>query len=140
MPEKIKKNLLGRTVTKTSTTGDYGDVTKKVVRKSNGDFVRSRLKNTSSAMDGTRTLKRTENKNQIKDKIKYDYPAGKSDVVKRKISKSTAGTSVTKETRSGAAGKTRSVTTRKPGQESTKTNMGPVKQARVFRREIKKNK
>lgn len=48
---------------------------------------------------------------------------------------------VTKSTTKGAGvGKKRSVVTEKPGGVSTKTNMGPVKQARVFRREIKKNK
>lgn len=54
----------------------------------------------------------------------------------------TGGAKITKTTvnKPGLGGKSRSVTTEKPGETSTKTNMGPIKQAAMYRREIKKNK
>ena len=54
----------------------------------------------------------------------------------------TGGAKITKTTTNapGMGGKSRSVTTEKPGYSSTNTGMGPLKQARLFRREIKKTK
>ena len=49
-----------------------------------------------------------------------------------KITKST--------TKTPGAGKSRSVTTEKPGYTSTRVNMGALRQAAEFRRQIKKNK
>lgn len=68
-------------------------------------------------------------------------PKNKKTSVKTK-SVTVGDTKVTKTTvnKPGLGGKSRSVMTEKAGDTSTKTNMGALKQARVFRREIKKNK
>ena len=76
------------------------------------DKVKSR---TVTKSNGVRTVSKTK---------KYNTPEG----------------SVTKSTVKSGGKTTRSVTTQKPGYTSTKTNMGPLSQSRIFRREIKKNK
>lgn len=65
----------------------------------------------------------------------------KKGIVTKSKSVTKGDVKVTKSTTKGVGvGRKRSVVTEKPGETSTKTNMGPIKQARVFRREIKKNK
>lgn len=65
----------------------------------------------------------------------------KKGIVTKSKSVTTGDVKVTKSTTKGVGvGRKRSVVTEKPGETSMKTNMGPIKQARVFRREIKKNK
>ena len=144
MTEKVKKNLLGRTVTKTSGVNSSGvEFKRKLVKNSRGESIKLKAKTKSVLSDGTvRTLKRSENNKYVRGKIKYDYPTGKSDVTKRKIRKAplSGGVTVEKQTVRGGAGKVRSVETRKPGETSTRTNMGALRQAAEFRRQIKKNK
>ena len=68
-------------------------------------------------------------------------PKSKKTVTKMK-SVNVGDAKVTKTTvnKPGMGGKSRSVMTEKPGSSSSRVNMGALKQARVFRREIKKNK
>jgi hypothetical protein len=120
MPEKIKKNLLGRTVTKTSGVNSSGvEFKRKLVKNSRGESIKLKAKTKSVLSDGTvRTLKRSENNKSVREKIKYDYPAGKSDVTRRKVGKAglSGGVTTEKQTVRGRSGKVRSVEKSKPGE------------------------
>lgn len=76
------------------------------------DKVKSR---TVTKSNGVRTVSKTK---------KYNTPEG----------------SVTKSTVKSGGKTTRSVETKKPGYTSTTTNMGPVSQGKLYRRQIKKIK
>lgn len=140
MPDKLKKNLLGREVYKSTTKSrNYTDkpntdagITKsktRIVYDKSGNIIKT--KNTRSTYAKSKDLsgKLTE----------YKKVKGSKETTKNAV-KSNPDSTITKRTVRNSSGTTRSVETKKPGYTSTKTNMGPLSQSRIFRREIKKSK
>jgi hypothetical protein len=150
MPEKVKKNLLGRTVTKTSGSNNMRqswktsknrdfDKTKRVTRNDDGSTSIVKTKEVDRGFGdnkpGSMRKKRVVTKS-------IDASGKKTrDVRKFKKVSGPAG-DVTTRTLKGNSGKSRSVTssTQNGNYTSTTTGIGPVSQARTFRREIKKTK
>lgn len=155
MPEKVKKNLLGRTVIKNSgyKSGGMSDSRQSWKANKNRDF--DKTKTVTKKDDGGKvvTKSREVNRGFADDKAgsmrkkrvvtKSTDASGKTTREVRKF-KTVSGPSgdVTTKTVKNNSGTNRSVTTntKNGNSTSTKTNMGPVKQAFVFRSEIKKNK
>jgi hypothetical protein len=139
MPEKIKKNLLGRTVVKKST--QLGDKT--INRRTVYGRDNQMIKNKSVSVDSNTGAKETRFIKGTTSKTKKvsTTPSGQRTVTKSKTSFSGGPMVSKKTTKTGTFGKkTRSVTTKKPGYSSVQTNMGALSQARTFRNQVKKNK
>lgn len=142
MPEKIKKNLLGRTVVKK--TFDMGGerVKSRVVYDREGNVIKNRSVKTSS--NGGNTNRSVYSRKGDVSKVKKTvrgFDGSKTTRKSKTMTNPETKTSVTKQTY-GSSGmkKQRSVTVKKPGETSTRTNMGALRQAAEFRRQIKKNK
>jgi uncharacterized protein with gpF-like domain len=118
MPDKIKRNILGREVTKSKTyigppgvsKSDKAKVKTKTVRK--GDTTKTRE---VTKYGGKRTVEKTKN-----------YGVG--------------GNSLTKKTVKSGGKTDRSVEVKKPGETFTYANMGPASQARAYNFQKKKLK
>jgi hypothetical protein len=133
MPEKVRKNLLGRTVIKTKS--DDGSVNRTVYGRdrqllkssTKTSFGKGKTKYKGDTMNIKTTGKHLgEGVTKKKMKIMTD-PATKSTVTKKTVS----GPGMKKE---------RSVVTKKPGEKFSYTNLGPVSQARAFNYQKKKLK
>lgn len=119
MPDKMKRNRFGRQVTKTERyvgppgvgEGDKAKVKTKTVRKGNSLKTRQVI-----TQGGSRIVNKTKK-----------YETGDSSVSKKTVRESGAKTN-------------RSVETKKPGQTSTRVNMGPGSQARAYNYQVKKLK
>lgn len=134
MPEKIKKNLLGRTVIKTK--ADDGSVSKSVYGRKN-QLVKSKTKISSDKGKSVTTIKG----NVIKNKSTGDLGGGVTKSKSKTYSNPASKTSVTKKTVSGPGmKKQRSVVVKKPGEKFTYAGMGAVSQGKAYRYQTKKNK
>jgi hypothetical protein len=130
MPEKVKKNLLGRTVVK-NTSAD-GSVSRSVYGRDR-QLVRSTTK-----IGGNKT---TIKGNTIKTKSTGDLGGGATKKKTKSYSDPKAKTTVTKSTVSGPGmKKQRSVTVKKPGEKFVTTGLGRVSQAKTYSYYTKKNK
>ena len=132
MPEKIKKNLLGRTVMKSKF--DDGSVSRYVYDRK-GEFVKSKSKDGDGG--GFTKIKG----NTIKSKSVGGIGGGVTKIKSKKINNPATKTSVTKKTVSGPGmKKQRSVVVKSPGEKFTYANMGIVSQGKAYRYQAKKNK
>lgn len=130
MPEKVRKNLLGRTVVKN--TSDDGSVNRTVYGRD-----RQLVKSTTKIGGKKTTIKG----NMIKTKSTGDFGGGATKKKTKTYSDPKTKTTVTKSTVSGPGmKKQRSVTMKKPGEKFTYANMGPVSQARAYNYQKKKLK
>ena len=141
MPEKIKKNLLGRTVVKNDTK--YGDksVSRRTVYGRDGKMIKSRTVGTNSKTGERETrLTSTKKGGYTKSKKTSMTPSGEKMVVKKKSAITAGGGQVMKQTtKTGAFGKkSRMVKSSRVGEKFTATNLGAVSQGRFYRSE--KNK
>jgi len=131
MPEKFKKNLLGRTVIKSKF--DDGSVSRYVYDRK-GEFVKSKSK------DGDGGFTKIKG-NTIKSKSVGGIGGGATKIKSKKIKNPATNTSVTKKTVSGPGmKKQRSVTVKKPGEKFVTTGLGRVSQAKTYSYYKKKNK
>ena len=130
MPEKVRKNLLGRTVIKTKS--DDGSVNRTVYGRD-----RQLVKSTTKVGGNKTTIKG----NMIKTKSTGDLGGGATKKKTKTYTDPATKTTVTKKTVSGPGmKKQRSVVTKKPGEKFSYTNLGPVSQDRAFSYQKKKLK
>jgi hypothetical protein len=135
MPEKIKKNLLGRTIVK-STSDDGRKVSREVYGR-DGQLVKSKTKTVSDKGKSVTKVKG----NMTKTRSTGDLGGGITRSKTKTMSNPATKTTVTKKTVNGPGiDKQRSVTVKKPGENFTHSNMGVVSQARAYRYQTKKNK
>jgi hypothetical protein len=135
MPEKIKKNLLGRTVVKK--TSDDGRTVNRTVYGRDRQLVKSKTKISSDKGKSVTTIKG----NMIKNKSTGDLGGGVTRSKTKTMSNLANKTSVTKKTASGPGmKKQRSVVVKSPGERFTYANMGAVSQGKAYRYQAKKNK
>jgi len=157
MPEKIKKNLLGRTVITKKMIGGGENTTFKnksrsVIKKNGEESFKSKgvkkylgtnfygtpysdktvSKTKSKIKDGEVLSKESKRKMTSREagKMPKTYMKGKT------FSNSEPGSTVSKY----KEGKSRGVSTQKPGETSKKVNLGALKQGRFYRGEVKKQK
>jgi hypothetical protein len=133
MPEKVKKNILGRTVVKTKS--DDGSVSRSVYGRK-GQLVKSKSKMNS---DGNKSVTKIKG-NTIKNKTTGDLGSGVTKKKTTTYSNPASKTSVTKQTLRGPGGSQRSVTVKKPGEKFVTTGLGRVSQAKTYSYYTKKNK
>ena len=135
MPEKIKKNLLGRTVVKK--TSDDGKTVNRTVYGRDRQLVKTKTKIDSGKGKSVTTIKG----NTIKNKSTGDLGGGVTKSKSKTMMNPATKTSVTKKTVSGpGVKKQRSVTVKKPGEKFTYAAMGIVSQGKAYRYQTKKNK
>jgi len=135
MPEKIKKNLLGRTVVKK--TSDDGKTVNRTVYGRDRQLVKTKTKIDSGKGKSVTTIKG----NTIKNKSTGDLGGGVTKSKTKTMSNLANKTSVTKKTASGPGmKKQRSVTVKKPGEKFVTTGLGRVSQAKTYSYYTKKNK
>lgn len=128
MPEKVRKNLLGRTVIKTKS--DDGSVSRTVYGRD-----RQLVKSTTKIGGNKTTIKG----NMVKTKSTGDLGGGATKKKTKSYSDPKTKTTVTKSTVSGPGmKKQRSVTVKKPGEKFTYSNLGRVSQARAYGYQKKK--
>jgi hypothetical protein len=128
MPEKVRKNLLGRTVIKTKS--DDGSVSRTVYGRD-----RQLVKSTTKIGGNKTTIKG----NMVKTKSTGDLGGGATKKKTKAYTDPATKTTVTKSTVSGPGmKKQRSVTVKKPGEKFTYSNLGRVSQARAYGYQKKK--
>ena len=135
MPEKIKKNLLGRTVVKK--TSDDGKTVNRTVYGRDRQLVKTKTKIDSGKGKSVTTIKG----NTIKNKSTGDLGGGVTKSKTKTMMNPATKTSVTKKTASGPGmKKQRSVVVKKPGEKFTYAAMGIVSQGKAYRYQKNKNK